>query len=231
MKFLTIVVVFLSACACLEKKTENYIDSKDMYASVVKISLVSVVDNTPVPMGTGFAIDEDLIMSAGHICVTAYENFVKGTTKEKLSITVVHNKILLTIQETLEIIAIDEGVDACILRGEHGLIPLKFADFSTVLIGDKIAVLGSPLGYFPTKTIGYVTLPKYALSTTKERLLVSATISPGNSGSPTFDSHGEVIGMIIKAAGFPFNTQLALAQRSDILYRWWRFLEFEGGLD
>lgn len=231
MNFLIGMLTFLTACACIEKKIENYSDSKDIYASVVKISAVNVVDNSPVPTGTGFAIEDDLIMTAGHVCVSVYEGYARGEFKEKLSITVVHNKVLFVVPEIMEIVSIDEHLDICILRGDHGLIPLKFTDFSTVEIGDKVSVVGSPLGYFPTKTVGYVSLPRYTSAIVKDRLLVSATVSPGNSGGPVVNDHGEVIGMIIEAAGFPFNTPLALAQRSDVLERYYRFLQFEGGLD
>jgi len=229
MKYLSFLLVFLCSCAQFScagllpkfpKSGGSGADDKKIYASVAK---VSGNDGTQsVGAGTGFAVDDETMITAGHVCVSIYEGNVKGKLLDKVDLSIVHNNRLLILEQVMEIVAIDETMDICILKGDHGLVPLKFADFSKVEIGDKVTIVGAPLGFFPTKTVGYVTLPNMTRDGLfKNRLVVSAGVSPGNSGSPILNEDGEVIGLLIEAVGWMFNTQIALGQRGNVVLKYW----------
>jgi len=59
--------------------------------------------------------------------------------------------------------------------------------------GDKVAVIGSPLGFDGTLSDGIVSALRE--SDGISYIQITAAISPGSSGSPVVNSHGEVVGI------------------------------------
>jgi hypothetical protein len=76
-----------------------------------------------------------------------------------------------------------------------GLSPLKLGHSNVVQVGDPLYALGNPLGLFQN------TLSEGILSGIRQAdgfklFQLSVPVSHGSSGSPVFDSHGTVIGIV-----------------------------------
>lgn len=159
--------------------------------------------------GTAFAVDEDHLLTAGHICV-AIDTLSKReeTSKSFAPLFIAYqmndrgelvNSFVAEI-EYFQDDAVDDDVDVCILKAEnHGLRPLPLAKQSTdILYGDKVSVVGAPHGLFPiTITAEFVSSGSLAFKGPGGwTLTFHGHVQPGNSGSPVIDKHGRVIGIV-----------------------------------
>lgn len=148
--------------------------------------------------GTGFSILNDgkysYIITNKHVC------YPMNTAKYTLIDISGANHRALYVKK-------DELSDLCMLKTLSYVPPVKVAD-GNALFGEKILIIGAPKGVFPMITGGYIGAYQDVSSedfkqetvmneTFKFRSqLVSATIYPGNSGSPVFNEDGEVIGVV-----------------------------------
>lgn len=103
--------------------------------------------------------------------------------------------ITLTNGETYkaEFIGRDHGTGITVLRIDSpGLRPPRVNDDSNVTLGSWTAIVGSAIGCAPSISLGIINgvLPNGLMQ-------VSAMFSPGNAGSPVFDTKGNIIGMLI----------------------------------
>ena len=136
-------------------------------------------------VGSGFVIDPD-----GWIVTNAH---VAGGAA---SITV-------TFQDGSDYPAtlkgLDEKTDLALLKIEAGkpLPYVSFGDSSQVRVGDKVLAVGNPFGLGGTVTAGIVSATGRELGAGPydDFLQVDAPINRGNSGGPTFNLKGEVIGV------------------------------------
>jgi S1-C subfamily serine protease len=91
----------------------------------------------------------------------------------------------------------DRDLDLALVRlpdGEYQAV--KFA-FDTLRTGEAITVLGFPWDADLTASTGIIS----SMSGEGGKFFLSAQVAPGNSGSPIFNSHGEVIGLILGNKG------------------------------
>lgn len=87
----------------------------------------------------------------------------------------------------------------------------KLADYAAVRVGESVVVVGSPLGLDGTITEGLVSAKRELKD--KSLLQMSASVSPGSSGSPVFNLKGEVIGMVTSALSEGSNLNFAVSSR------------------
>ncbi len=73
--------------------------------------------------------------------------------------------------------------------------PLSVAMHPDLRIGDPLYVIGNPQGLEQSLTEGILSARR--TSGDVELLQLSAAVSPGSSGSPVFDRHGDVVGIVV----------------------------------
>ena len=91
--------------------------------------------------------------------------------------------------------ATDETNDLALLKvSAHGINPLNLGNSDAVQIGETVYVAGNPLGLEGTFSDGIISGRRDSAGK-KERLQMTAPISPGSSGGPVLNRKGEVIGV------------------------------------
>jgi S1-C subfamily serine protease len=209
------------SCATFTKNLASNQLEPDYYSHIVRLN-AKVLKNPEVSLqATGFAISRNLIMTAGHFCATAEIGMAMGVLGSGVHYSYMDDQ---NIEESSDLIIVNyvmdevNNQDICILKKKnHGIKPVEFAKLSSIDIGDKLTIVGAPLGVFPTKTEGHVTLLDggETLSYLKNYLVTSVPSYGGNSGSPIFDEEGKVVGMLV--AGHPAYPHITLGIRVDAL--------------
>jgi len=84
----------------------------------------------------------------------------------------------------------------------HRLSPVPLGESASVVVGEPVAAIGSPLGNENTLTVGVVSAIHRSINAITVRLYnivdaiqTDAPITHGNSGGPLFDARGRVIGI------------------------------------
>ena len=84
----------------------------------------------------------------------------------------------------------------------HRLSPVPLGESASVVVGEPVAAIGSPLGNENTLTVGVVSAIHRSIDALTVRLYnivdaiqTDAPITHGNSGGPLFDARGRVIGI------------------------------------
>ena len=101
----------------------------------------------------------------------------------------------------------DQFSDVAVLRLEDELVvePPTLANSATVRIGEPVIVIGHPFGSAQTLTLGVVSqINRLAeiqynsqIRSVPNLIQFDAPVNFGNSGSPLFNSDGEIIGMVV----------------------------------
>jgi len=95
----------------------------------------------------------------------------------------------------LGLLAWDTERDFAILKVSDSKLPaIPLAASDTVRQGDRVLVVGSPLGLDQTASDGMVSAVR-ALEGAPKIIQITAAVSPGSSGGPVLNMQGEVIGI------------------------------------
>ena len=156
-------------------------------------------------ISSGFFVKSNLIATNYHVI----EGAAKGTAK-----LVDKNK-----KYKIEgVTAIDKGNDLVLLQvpaygiyGVKGIKPLSLGDSDKVRIGETVYVAGNPKGLEGTFSDGIISSRRDKL--TKERLQMTAPISPGSGGGPVLNRKGEVIGVSFLTVQGGQNLNFAIPSR------------------
>ena len=133
--------------------------------------------------GSGFFVSADgYIVTNNHVVEDADEITVVLSDKRELKATVVGR---------------DEPTDIAVLKVEGRNFPfVNFENASTPRVGDWVVAVGNPFGLGGTATAGIVSAyGREVGSTFVDYIQIDAAINRGNSGGPTFDVYGRVIGV------------------------------------
>jgi serine protease Do len=136
--------------------------------------------------GSGFFISPDgYIVTNNHVVENADTIKVKLEDKREL---------------TAKVVGRDEGTDVAVLKVEGSGYPyVNFEDSAKPRVGDWVLAIGNPLGLGGTATAGIVSTLARSLPDNSTQfadyIQIDAPINRGNSGGPTFDIYGRVIGM------------------------------------
>jgi serine protease Do len=136
-------------------------------------------------MGSGFIIDpEGYVVTNNHVIAEATSVAIVLEDGRRLDATVIGR---------------DDKVDLALLKVEsdESLPHLAFGDSDAVRVGDWTIAVGNPFGLGGTVTAGIVSARGRDINSGPydDYLQIDAPINRGNSGGPTFDVHGNVIGI------------------------------------
>ena len=135
--------------------------------------------------GSGFIIDPDgYIVTEDHVIENA----------EKVTVTVQEGK-----RHTAQIIGRDPKTDLALLKidVDYPLPYVGWGDSDTARVGDWVVAIGNPFGLDATVSSGIISGRgrNIHLGPYDDFLQIDAAINLGNSGGPTFDLSGHVIGI------------------------------------
>jgi serine protease Do len=137
--------------------------------------------------GSGFFISPDgYLVTNNHVVANA--ETIKVTLNDKR-------------QLTARVIGRDESTDLAVLKVDGSNFPfVSFESIAKPRVGDWVLAIGNPLGLGGTATAGIVStigrsLVGDASSAFVDYIQIDAPINRGNSGGPTFDIYGRVIGV------------------------------------
>jgi serine protease Do len=133
--------------------------------------------------GSGFFIRPDgYIVTNNHVIENAEEITVVLKDERELKATVVGR---------------DEGTDLAVLKVEGNNYPyVNFENAAKPRVGDWVITVGNPFGLGGTATAGIISAYGRDLNEVfVDYIQIDAPINRGNSGGPTFDIYGRVIGV------------------------------------
>jgi S1-C subfamily serine protease len=151
-----------------------------------------------VDFASGFAVDKNHIITAGHFCNHVIAGFLKKEVKS-LDLIYLDSSDTARVMLGAKIVAIDDNDDICLIeRVDHGLLVLPVAT-QMVKKYDKVFLFGAPAGIFPIRTQGEVAITHMKGTDPRGKsvmnILVTAPGTGGSSGGPCVNSKGEVIGI------------------------------------
>jgi serine protease Do len=157
------------------------LSSKDIYkkASKATVEITAKVSSTNYNIGSGFFIDNGIIVTNYHV--------VAGTSEIQVS---TYSGSTYVVEQVL---GYDEDIDVAILKVNSNNESLV-RNQEGVTVGENIYVLGSPLGLTGTFTNGMVSNASRVVEGV-DYIQVTAPMSPGNSGGPLLNAYGEVMGI------------------------------------
>jgi hypothetical protein len=155
-------------------------DASLIYKNIVNSTVTIITDNGS--QGSGFFIAPNIIATNYHV--------IEGSTTASCYLN--NSEIKYKIDGYL---ALDKAVDLILLKISGLNKPSIKLSTSDVSIGQKVFVIGSPIGLSATITDGIISgmrnFEGYKL------IQMSAPISPGSSGGPVLNSRGELIGISV----------------------------------
>jgi S1-C subfamily serine protease len=152
--------------------------------------------------GSGFVISsKGYILTNSHVITNAGEVaakdvkaashlFVEFSDRDRVPATVVG----WDVYDDVGLIRVDAAA--------HPLTPVPLGNSATVVVGQPVAAIGSPLGNEDSLSVGVVSATHRAISALTvarynivDAIQTDAAITHGNSGGPLFDARGRVIGI------------------------------------
>lgn len=134
--------------------------------------------------GSGFVISPDgYVVTNNHVISGASKIQISFDDREKLDATLVGT---------------DPRTDIALLKIDNPKAPLPAVRFASkpVRVGDWVLAVGNPFGLGGTVTAGIVSaLSRDIGSGPYDFLQIDAAVNKGNSGGPTFNLEGEVVGV------------------------------------
>ncbi|RWA63742.1 Do family serine endopeptidase [Mesorhizobium sp.] len=139
----------------------------------------------PVAQGSGFFISDDgYLVTNNHV------------VEEGSAFTVVMND---GKELDAKLIGTDPRTDLAVLKveGDGKFTYVDFADDSKVRVGDWVVAVGNPFGLGGTVTAGIVSARGRDIGAGPydDFLQIDASVNRGNSGGPTFNLNGQVVGI------------------------------------
>jgi S1-C subfamily serine protease len=204
---LSLLVILIAPAAGWTQELQLTVLDVRLRASVVVLEIDEVLGE-PESIGTGFFISSDgLVATNAHVVGTA------RTISARF-----HDGLQVRVES---VVALDRGNDLAIVQVEPGeYSTLELGASASVVPGERIVVLGNPLGLDFTLSEGIVSAVREAgqlggRGPQGEHLQISAPISFGSSGSPVLNLQGRVVGIV--SSGYVAAQNLNFAIPVDLL--------------
>lgn len=196
------ILVSITTLVIYDKKVKKTYECENNLSSLVRKVNKSVVyiqiykDDALYSSGTGFVYKTNAISSY----IITNEHIIDNSEDVK---------VLLNDDEEIDakVLGTNKYADIAVLKVDKKITnnKLKFGESKSTAVGDKIFLIGSPMGneYKGTVSTGIVSgkdVNSTVLIDEKEwkmkSIQIEASVNPGNSGGPLFNMNGEVIGLI-----------------------------------
>ena len=163
--------------------------AKEVSDSVVSID-VATSDGSA--KGSGAIIsDKGYIVTNNHV--------ISGA--KQIQVTLANGTIY-----SAQIVGTDTTTDLAVIKLDNPPSSLKaaeFADSDNLAVGESVMAIGNPLGYDDTATVGIVSALNRPVTVADDNnndivtnaVQIDAAVNPGNSGGPTINAAGQVIGI------------------------------------
>src|SRR5882672_8670374 len=160
--------------------------TKEIDVSNSSNQVISIIDG----LGSGVLISADgKILTAAHMVQTADVASVEFPDGQQI---------------IARVIGSDVRSDVALLQLKQipsGIVPAPLGDSNKIEVGDQIFVIGAPYGISQTLTAGHLSGRHWLnkndeSSISVEFLQTDAAVNGGSSGSPVFNSDGEVVGIV-----------------------------------
>jgi serine protease Do len=138
--------------------------------------------------GSGFFVAPDLVVTNAHVLCPAGEVIQVGLSNDRKLIG--------------QVVRRDDDLDLGLVRVIGAdVAPMPLGDVGDLAAGDRVMIVGSPVGLDFTVQEGSIASLQRAANGVAY-LQLDAKISPGNSGGPVIDSEGRVVGIVsMKVSG------------------------------
>ena len=202
-KVVVISLIFLLSAGSLSLAQSVPELAKKALAATVSLEMQDSNGDT-LGHGSGFFVRPNLIATNFHVIDGAAKGYAK----------LVNTAIAYPINGFT---AADKTYDLALLKVSiPGVTPLSVGDSHVVQIGESVYVAGNPQGLEGTFSDGIIS-GRRDKGRKKERLQMTAPISPGSSGGPVLNRKGEVIGVSTSLYNPIFGVNLAFAVPSNAL--------------
>ena len=180
------IVVFFIFCTINTAPAQTILPAEDIAEKALSATVYLEMkdkNGKTLGIGSGFFVKPNLIATNYHVI----EGAAKGTAKLVGKFTTYNIEGVTATDKTNDLALLKVKVSGIKIK------PLPLGDSDTVRIGETVYVAGNPKGLEGTFSDGIISSrrDKY----TKERLQMTAPISPGSSGGPVLNRKGEVIGV------------------------------------
>ena len=193
---LLLAIVVLASCGTrmIDESSPAQHVLNSVYNSVVNVTVNVTGTLTGQAIGSGVVYTED-----GYILTNAHVVTLEGlvTSGQKIDVT-------FSSGETVsgKLVGMNETRDVAAIKVEKaGLTPVRFATPGDVALGEWATVIGSPLDFRNTVSLGIISGLDRSLSRGSGKspltglIQVDAAISQGSSGGGCFDQSGDFVGM------------------------------------
>jgi S1-C subfamily serine protease len=158
-------------------------------------------DDTQISQGSGFVISpKGYVLTNSHVITNAGESASNVEAADRLFVEYADGD-----REEATIVGWDLYDDVGLIKIKnpiHRLTPVPLGQSSSVVVGQPVAAIGSPLGNENSLTVGVVSAVHRSIDAITVRLYrvvdaiqTDAPITHGNSGGPLFDARGRVVGI------------------------------------
>ncbi|HEX6828932.1 MAG TPA: trypsin-like peptidase domain-containing protein [Burkholderiales bacterium] len=161
--------------------------AQDLSALYDSVAPAIVVIREEGSLGSGFIVSADgKIATNAHVIMNMNAGSVKLQSGEEYG--------------PFKVLGIDLKRDLAVIEiRASGLPKLALRDSDTVRAGNKVLVLGAPIGLEGTLTSGVVSSIRPFMGSSL--IQTDAAVNPGSSGGPMLDTDGRVIGIV--SSGIP----------------------------
>jgi S1-C subfamily serine protease len=187
-----LLVGVISLALLLSSCTPSDVELADRCLSSTVLIHMKIAKGNKKGMGTcsGVYVSPHLILTADH-CVDMSMEGIKGLYLKELWVKNINDESALAT-----IIKVDPRRDLALLRTDLKGTPVKLA--WDVKVGEEVWVVGNPLGLQFIVSKGIVSRTDVTTDSFPiEHFVTDAVVLPGNSGGPCYNSHGNLIGIVV----------------------------------